>query len=175
LKIAAEVVDRYGLIHVIAMGRQSAPESEPVSDASMWDWITEHKGLIFVVSAVMFVGSLIALPFLIARMPEDYFLRRRSEALPFSRAHPAVRVVLLVLKNLLGAAFLLAGVVMIFTPGQGILAVLLGVSLLDIPGKRRLELAIVRRPHVLKAINWIREKAERPPLRLPAPRLPKPG
>ena len=140
----------------------------------MWDWITENKGLIFGVSAVMFVGSLVALPAMIARMPDDYFLRRRRDALPFSRAHPAVRIVLLVLKNLLGAAFLLAGVVMIFTPGQGILAVLLGVSLLDIPGKRRLELGIVRRPHVLKAINWIRERAHRPPLRLPAPRLPAP-
>lgn len=137
----------------------------------MWDWITEHKGLIFSVSAAMFVGSLVALPFLIARMPEDYFLRRRRDALPFSRHHPAVRVLLLILKNLLGAGFLLAGGVMIFTPGQGILSILLGISLLDIPGKRRLELAIVRRPHVLHAINWIREKAHRPPLRLPAPRL----
>jgi hypothetical protein len=141
----------------------------------MWDFITEHKALIFIVSAVMFVGSLVALPFMIARMPEDYFLRRRRDALPFSRAHPALRILLLVLKNLLGAAFLLAGIVMIFTPGQGILAVLLGVSLLDIPGKRRLELSIVRRPHVLRAINWIREKADRPALRLPAPRLQSPG
>ena len=141
----------------------------------MWDWITEHKGLIFAVSAVLFVASLLALPFLIARMPEDYFLRRRRDALPFSRQHPAVRILLLILKNLLGAGFLLAGVVMIFTPGQGVLSILLGISLLDIPGKRRLELAIVRRPHVLHAINWIRRKARRPPLRLPGTGLPAPG
>jgi hypothetical protein len=137
----------------------------------MWEWITDNKGFIFAASAVMFVGSLVAIPILIARIPADYFLYPRSAALPFSRSHPAVRIVLLAVKNLLGAGFLVAGIVMIFTPGQGVLAMLVGVSLLDIPGKRRLELAIVRRPHVLRAINWIREKAHRPPLRLPVPRL----
>lgn len=134
----------------------------------MWEWITEHKGLIFTSSAVLFAGSVIAIPFLVARIPADYFLRPREKALPFSRSHPALRTLLLILKNVVGAAFLLAGLVMLVTPGQGVLAVLLGVSLLDIPGKRRVELAIIRRPHVLKAVNWIREKADRAPLQLPA-------
>jgi hypothetical protein len=133
----------------------------------MWDWITAHKGLIFTSSAVLFTGSIVAMPFLIARMPADYFVRPRERALPFSRAHPALRTLLIVLKNVVGAAFLLAGLIMLFTPGQGIIALLLGISLLDIPGKRRLELAIIRRPHVLKAVNWIREKANRAPLQLP--------
>lgn len=138
----------------------------------MWDWISGHTGLIFGISVAMFAGSLIALPVMIARLPADYFLKSRRQALPFSRTHPAIRLLLLTLKNLIGGAFLIAGLIMIVTPGQGILAVLVGISLLDIPGKRRFELAIVRRPHVLKAINWIRQKAHRPPLQLPAPRLP---
>jgi hypothetical protein len=133
----------------------------------MWDWITEHKGPIAASSLVLFVGSLIALPIMIARIPPDYFVRRRESALPFSRAHPALRVLLLVLKNLVGAAFLVAGLIMLITPGQGILALLVGVTLLDIPGKRRLELAIIRRPHILRAVNWIREKSHRAPLQLP--------
>ncbi len=134
----------------------------------MWDWITEHTGLIVTSSAILFVGSVIAMPIMIARIPADYFLRSRERALPFSRSHPALRTLLVVLKNFVGAAFLLAGLIMLFTPGQGVLALLVGVSLLDIPGKRRLELAIIRRPHVYKAVNWIREKADRAPLQLPA-------
>ena len=70
-------------------------------------------------------------------------------------------------KNLLGATFLLAGLVMLFTPGQGILAVLVGVSLMDIPGKRAWERRIVAYPRVHRALNGIRAKAGQPPLQLP--------
>ncbi len=134
------------------------------------EWIKAHPDLawwIVAASALMFVGTLIAIPVLLARMPTDYFLHPRREAVLFSRQHPALRLTLLVAKNVVGVVFLLAGLVMLLTPGQGILSILLGITLLDFPGKRRLELAIVRRAHVLKAINWVRRKAHRPPLQLP--------
>jgi hypothetical protein len=70
----------------------------------------------------------------------------------------------------LGAVFLLAGLAMLFTPGQGLLTILMGIMLLNFPGKQRLELAIVRRPAVLKSINWVRGRAGRPPLQLPEKR-----
>jgi hypothetical protein len=134
------------------------------------EWFKAHPELawwIVAVSALMFVGTLIAIPVLLARMPADYFLHSRRDAVLFSRQHPALRLTLLAAKNAVGLMFLLAGVVMLLTPGQGILSILLGITLLDFPGKRRLELAIVRRPHVLKAINWVRAKAHRPALQLP--------
>ena len=65
------------------------------------------------------------------------------------------------------AALLLLGLVMLLTPGQGVLSILVGISLLDIPGKRRLELSIIRREPVHNSMNWIRAKAGRPPLLLP--------
>ncbi len=51
-------------------------------------------------------------------------------------------------------------------PGQGILTILIGIMLLDLPGTRNLELKLVRRPHVLGAINRIRARFHKPPLEL---------
>lgn len=136
----------------------------------MLDWLKlnpELAGRIVAISALMFIGTLIAIPVLLARMPADYFLHRRGTAAGFAQQHPAWRVTVLLLKNAAGVLFLLAGLVMLVTPGQGILSILLGLTLLDFPGKRRLELSIVRRPHVLKTINWVRAKARREPLQVP--------
>jgi len=117
-------------------------------------------------SAVTFVASLIAMPFLIVNMPADYFVRPAPTTGSWQTRHPAVRAILLVLKNLLGAALVVAGIIMLFLPGQGILSILIGLSLLDLPGKRRLERRLVGRPAILRAINAIRAKAHRPPLRM---------
>jgi len=38
-------------------------------------------------------------------------------------------------------------------PGPGILTIVLGVMLLNFPGKRRLERWLIRRPMVLSAMN----------------------
>ncbi len=131
----------------------------------MWHWITAHKGLILALSIASFFATLVVMVVLIVRMPEDYFLHPRVQ--PWQRSHPVLRITLIVVRNLLGAALLLAGLVMLVTPGQGVLSILVGISLLDIPGKRRLELSIIRRDPVHKSMNWIRAQAGRPPLQLP--------
>ncbi len=51
---------------------------------------------------------------------------------------------------------------MLFTPGQGILSLLVGVILCDFPGKRRVERKIIERPLVLSTINRIRARYNRP-------------
>ena len=68
------------------------------------------------------------------------------------------------LKNLFGVILLLGGMAMLVLPGQGILTILIGLSLLDFPGKRALERRIVGRPLVLQAINRIRRKFNKSPL-----------
>ncbi len=80
-----------------------------------------------------------------------------------------VRWGILLVKNLLGLVLLLSGIAMLVLPGQGIITILIGISLLNFPGKRRLELKIVRQRPVFRAINWIRDRAGRPPLVLPDP------
>jgi hypothetical protein len=69
---------------------------------------------------------------------------------------------------LLGAFLVLLGIVLSLpgVPGQGVLTILLGVMLLDFPGKRGLELKLVSRPKVLNTINRIRHRFDRPPLLL---------
>jgi hypothetical protein len=44
---------------------------------------------------------------------------------------------------------------------------LIGLMLLEFPGKRRMELWLIRRKAISSAIHWIRAKAGRPPLEIP--------
>jgi hypothetical protein len=69
-----------------------------------------------------------------------------------------------VLKNVLGAFLVVAGALMLFTPGQGVLTILLGLLLLDLPGKRPLERKLVSLPRVRQALNRLRARFGRPPL-----------
>ena len=72
----------------------------------------------------------------------------------------------MILKNLLGVVLILLGIILSLpgVPGQGILTILLGLIMLDIPGKRPLEAKIIQRPAILSAINTLREKYRKPPL-----------
>lgn len=118
-------------------------------------------------SVVMFFGSLAAIPVLLARMPADYFVRSESPFASWRRRHPVAGGALLVVRNVVGVVLLLAGLVMMVLPGQGIITVLMALTLLNFPGKRKLELWIIRRRKVRGAIDWIRRRAGRPPLVVP--------
>ena len=83
----------------------------------------------------------------------QYFAPQRE---PPPRRHPVLALLLRIGKNLLGALFVGLGVAMLILPGQGILTILIGLSLLEFPYKRRLELYLISRPPVLRAVNWIR-------------------
>jgi hypothetical protein len=133
-------------------------------------FLQKHQPLFIglgVFSVVMFVGSLLAIPWIAVRIPEDYFLHRHHFLEKWRNSHPCIRIPLWILKNVLGVVFILAGVVMLFTPGQGILTILVGVLFLDFPSKFALERWFIKKTSVHRTINWMREKASRPPLRLP--------
>lgn len=121
--------------------------------------------LLGVVSVVTFVGSLLGLPFVLIRMRPDHFTDPRPAGW-FAGRHPALRVLGHALKNAAGLLLLLAGIGMLFLPGQGLLTILAGLFLLEFPGKRRLELAVVSRPRVLRTINRLRARFGHPPLLL---------
>ncbi|WP_197453908.1 EF-hand domain-containing protein [Caulifigura coniformis] len=117
-------------------------------------------------SAVSFIGSLVAIPIVVARLPIDHF-SGPHEAADWV-ASSVGRRIWLVLKNILGVLLITGGVIMLVLPGQGVLTILLGVALMDLPGKWRLMRALARRPNVMKALNWMRERAGKPPL-IPPP------
>ncbi|MCH8023740.1 MAG: hypothetical protein IIB43_03440 [Candidatus Marinimicrobia bacterium] len=83
------------------------------------------------------IGSLVAIPWLIARIPHDYFAGPKAPPLPWAQAHPAWRLLLSGLKNALGLILVLIGLALLVLPGQGVLTLLVGLMLLEFPGKRR--------------------------------------
>lgn len=118
---------------------------------------------LFVIAALL---SVLVTGWILVRMPQDYFVGDAPPAFLRGR-HPVLRTTARVLKNLLGVALIVVGVVMSVpgVPGQGLLTILIGSMLLDIPGKRRLERRLVQRPRVLAFVNRVRRRYRRPPLR----------
>ncbi|HVV53258.1 MAG TPA: hypothetical protein VHO06_26605 [Polyangia bacterium] len=82
--------------------------------------------------------------------------------------HLLVHALVLAGRNLAGAALVVVGAIMALpgVPGQGLLTMLIGLTLLNFPGKRRLERRLLRAPAVLRAINRLRARFARPPLEI---------
>ncbi len=114
---------------------------------------------------VTFVGSLIVVGVLVVLLPPTFFLERHNRAFWVDR-HPIQRWSAVVLKNLLGVALIIVGIALSLpgVPGQGILTILIGIILMDFPGKRSIERKIVGRPKVLSALNRLRARFGKPPL-----------
>ena len=115
-------------------------------------------------SLVVFIVSLLTLPWLVAKIPEDYFVPKKRKPANWKSQHPVARLLTLIGKNLLGYGLILAGLLMLFLPGQGLLTLVTGLLLTDYPGKFRIERKIVRTPAILNGLNWLRAKAKKPPL-----------
>lgn len=119
--------------------------------------------LLGLLSVVTFVGSLVAVPWLIGRMRADYFLTHWQVVQARHRRHPALALTVFLARNTLGLLLVAAGLAMLFLPGQGLLTVLIGVCVMDFPGKRGLLQRLVRGPKVQGALNWIRRKRGKEP------------
>jgi hypothetical protein len=130
---------------------------------------------LFGFSFVTFVAGLVLLPVMAIHIPADYFARERAPRLLFEQRHPALRMTLLAAKNLVGLALTITGVIMLVTPGPGIICLIVGISLMDIPGKRALERKIISLPAVFDSLNRLRARYGRPPLARPIPRLTAPA
>jgi hypothetical protein len=133
-------------------------------------WLQTYQPLLWwlgALSIVTFLGTLIVVPLLIVRIPADYFLRDQQQLRDGRRQHPVARLSGFVLKNFFGLIFVLVGIAMLVLPGQGILTILIGLMLMNFPGKHTLEQRLVQQPTVLRALNWIRAKANQPALIVP--------
>ncbi len=137
----------------------------------MWfewfDWMRTHEMALWWLAAasiLTFVATLVVVPWLIVRIPEDYFADRNRHRTQWANQHPVVRGLLLLGKNILGFVVVCVGLALLALPGQGILTIVIGIMLLDFPGKYRLERWVVDRRPVLRSINWLRRRAKRGPL-----------
>jgi hypothetical protein len=116
-------------------------------------------------SVVTFVLSLIGVPYFLSRLPADYFSRHERAALGLPEPpRPRLRALLRGLRNLLGFVLILLGIVMLVLPGQAVLTILIGVFMVDFPGKRRFERWVLARPSVMRTLNALRRRAGKPPM-----------
>ena len=128
-----------------------------------WAYLLSGAAL-FIVS---FLLSLLVVGIVLVKLPATYFLKGPERQLWVDR-HPAVRFSLRLAKNLLGLVLVGMGILLSLPgiPGQGLLTVLIGLMLLDFPGKRRLLRNLVNRPRILTAINQLRDRFGKPPLEI---------
>lgn len=117
-------------------------------------------------SAVMIVASVLALPLILCRLPVNYFDHEKPHLIRRIRSASPGKAVVLIAKNFFGIILLAAGFLMLFLPGQGLLTILIGMILMDFPGKYQLERRIASSPKVLNAINWLRERHDHPPMKI---------
>ena len=114
---------------------------------------------------VTFSANLALVSLILVKIPADYFQESpRSKFL--ANKSPVVRVLAIIGKNLAGVLLVILGILLSLpgVPGQGVLTILLGIMLLDFPGRRSLERRIVGRPKVFNAINKLRRRFAKPPL-----------
>jgi hypothetical protein len=120
--------------------------------------------LIFVASFLINLGIV---SFILVKLPADHFSKSGKTKFWAGR-NPALRVIAIIGKNIGGVLLVALGVVLSLpgVPGQGLLTILLGIMLLDFPGKHRLEQKLLSRPSIVNAINGLRGRFGKPPLEL---------
>ena len=123
-------------------------------------WLSIGSGLLLLAGAI-------AVPWMVVTRPKDAFSNLKRPGI-LHRLPAAVRVPLRVLKNVLALGLVVLGIAMLVLPGQGILAILLGVMLGDFPGKLRLQRWLIARPKVMNSLNWLRRKFRKPPFDAPS-------
>jgi len=133
----------------------------------MFDSLTELIGAMtwrgFLIGALIFVGTffinLAIVSFILVKIPADHFSKKRKTKF-WSGPHPLLHAAGVVGKNIGGLLLVAIGIVLSLpgVPGQGLLTVLLGIMLLDFPGKHGLEQKLLSRPSIVNAINKLRAR-----------------
>jgi Putative transmembrane protein (PGPGW) len=134
------------------------------------DWAESNDTLLwwlFAASLVLILLTPLGVSWAILRLPADYFTETRRRPLETLDQSFATRWLLLILKNLLGLILLIAGIIMLLVPGQGLLTIAVGLILIDFPGKFRLERWLATRKPVWRSLNWLRDRAGRERLQKP--------
>jgi len=128
-----------------------------------WEWRHVLFGaLIFVASFLINLGIV---SLILVKLPADHFSKNRKTKF-WDGPNPALHAAKVIGKNLLGILLVALGVVLSLpgVPGQGLLTILLGVMLLDFPGRHRLEQKLLSKPSIVNTINRLRGRFGKPPL-----------
>ena len=118
------------------------------------------------ISLLTFVLSLVLLPYLIRKIPSDYFLQLSDEQ-PRFKEYDLKFVLFFLLRNIFGLLLFISGIVMLFLPGQGLITLFFSLLFLTFPGKKKLIIYFTRLKSVQKTVNWVRKKANKNPIKWP--------
>ena len=116
------------------------------------------------ISLFIFLFSLLTIKWLVALIPEDYFINRKASKMRSS--NPVLWYIVLIIKNVVGYSLVLGGIMMLVLPGQGVFTIIIGLMLSNYPGKYSIERKFIAIPSILKSINWLRQKSNKAPLNL---------
>ena len=133
-------------------------ESAMTTIGSMHPWLL---GILFV---VLFVGSIMFVTWAVVQIPEDYFKTTTHRPTLWASYNPVLRAALIVAKNLLGLILVVVGIALLILPVQGLLTMVIGLLMLDVPGKFRFERWLLSHTFVLRPVNWLRAKMHKPAL-----------
>jgi len=137
------------------------------------EWLTDFWASLtwskILLGVGLFLGALLfsfaSIAIVMVKIPENYFSTHyQQDFLPGSPW--IVRWGAVIAKNIFGFFLVILGIILSLpgVPGQGVLTILLGLIMLDIPGKRPLEARIIKRPTILTAVNDLRARYKKPPL-----------
>jgi hypothetical protein len=126
---------------------------------AQFQWLDTYQSEIAAVgsvSLVLLLITLLATPWLISLLPVDYFRETKRP----SQTSGVLAITLATLRNILGALFMVVGIIMLLLPGPGLVCFIMGLSLCEFPGKQSfLRNLITRFPSILNSLNWFRRKS----------------
>ena len=131
-------------------------------------WFSDHPEKLMglgISSIFIFLLSIIGISWFVANIPEDYFFESKRKSTKWHEQKPILRLVVIFGKNIIGVLLIIGGLLMLVLPGQGLLTMVTGLLLVNYPGKYRLERKLVSKPSIFRTLNWIRIKANKPPLK----------
>ncbi len=104
-------------------------------------------------SILLFLLSILSLPIFVSFLPTRFFIQEKKMEMR------GIFFWFFILgKNIFGWILIMLGILMLVLPGQGILTILLGLGLIDFPGKKKIERKILSNANIRQSLNWMRRK-----------------
>ncbi len=134
---------------------------------SITEFVSNYKTYILwlaTISLFVFIFSLVSIKWLVALIPTDYFVKKNISK--SKKSYSLLWLMSIIVKNIIGYTLILGGILMLVLPGQGLFTILMGLILSNYPGKYTIEKRIISIPRILKTINWLRKKSNKPRLKI---------
>ena len=98
------------------------------------EWLTSYSSILIGIgglSILILMFSIIGLGWFISQIPEDYFKKKKRQAKNWDQYSSETRMMMIIVKNVIGIVMLISGLLLLILPGQGILTMIIGILLID--------------------------------------------